>query len=394
MRGIQCPRMLWLDKHRPECKIIPPAVREKLMLGNEFGDACMGIFGDFVEVREYYAGTTRPNKTRMAAKTQELLAAETPVICEAAFLDKEGNYCAVDLLRRDGENTYTLCEVKNTAELGEQLVQDAAYQTFLIRRMGLKIARVYLAYHGAEPYVLADITERVDAYAPWVAEHLPRLNAAKYQEEEIFCEMGEQCQQPYACWYTDYCRLAASGNLNRPRCAWCNGSNALYVAYHDLEWGVPCHEDRQLFELLLLEIFEAGLSWEIILNKRENFREAFAEFDPEKIAAFDAEKVAELMNDRGIVRNQLKIRAMIRNSQAFLRIQQEFGSFDQYIWGFTAGQTIVERDPTVTESPLSNRISRDLRKRGMDFVGSSIIYAYLQAIGIMDGHQPDCWKAK
>lgn len=174
------------------------------------------------------------------------------------------------------------------------------------------------------------------------------------------------------------------------RCAWTNMNNPLYVQYHDSEWGVPNHDDQALFELLILEGFQAGLSWECILNKREAFREAFDGFDIDTVGAYDEEKVAALMSDPAIVRNRRKITASIANAQVFKDIQEEFGSFDAYIWHFTDGETINESHTLRTTSPLSDEISKDLKKRGMKFVGSTIIYSFLQAIGIINGHEESC----
>ncbi len=174
------------------------------------------------------------------------------------------------------------------------------------------------------------------------------------------------------------------------RCAWVNMQNPRYVAYHDTEWGVPEHDDQMLFELLILEGFQAGLSWECILNKREAFREAFDGFDAVKISQYDEEKIQELLRNEGIIRNRLKINAAITNSRIFLEIQKEFGTFDAYIWGFNHGKTVYESWEIRTTSPLSDAISKDLKKRGMKFVGSTIIYAYLQSIGIINAHSKEC----
>jgi len=174
----------------------------------------------------------------------------------------------------------------------------------------------------------------------------------------------------------------------RGRCRWCNERNPHYIAYHDIEWGVPCHDDRMLFELLILEGFQAGLSWECVLNKREAFRKAFDHFDWDKVAAYDERKIAELLVDPGIIRNQLKVRAAIRNATIFRNIRCEFGTFDAYLAHFTGGKVLVEHDKTTND--LSDSISRDLHKRGMRFVGSTIIYAYLQAIGAINSHEPGC----
>lgn len=175
-----------------------------------------------------------------------------------------------------------------------------------------------------------------------------------------------------------------------PRCKWVNLKNPLYIDYHDTNWGVPEHNDSKLFKLLLLENFQAGLSWECILNKWENFRSSFDNFDVNKIANYDEVKCSELLTNPGIIRNRLKINAVIENAKIFKQIQAKYGSFGTYIWGFTDNQVIFEEYALRTTSPLSDTISRDLRKRGMKFVGSSIIYAYLQAIGIINGHGKEC----
>ena len=180
--------------------------------------------------------------------------------------------------------------------------------------------------------------------------------------------------------------------MDKSRCHWCNLDNPLYVAYHDTEWCVPVHDDRTLFELLVLESFQSGLSWECVLNKRENFRAAFNAFDPRKVAAYDDARIDALLAAPGIVRHGGKIRAAIANAQAFGRIQAEFGTFDAYIWSFTDGRTI--RESHRVQSPLSDAISKDLRRRGMKFVGSVTIYSYLQAIGVLDSHEPGCWRAR
>lgn len=174
------------------------------------------------------------------------------------------------------------------------------------------------------------------------------------------------------------------------RCAWVNLKNPLYIAYHDSEWGVPKHSDRELLELLILESFQAGLSWECILNKREAFKKAYDNFEIEKIINYDEKKYQELLSNPEIVRNQLKIKASITNSRIFKKIQEEYGSFDNYIWGYTEGKTIIEDYSIRTTSPLSDKISEDLRRRGMKFTGSVIIYSYLQAIGMIWGHGKEC----
>ena len=180
--------------------------------------------------------------------------------------------------------------------------------------------------------------------------------------------------------------------LDKPRCSWCNTANPAYVAYHDREWGVPVHDDGKLFEMLLLESFQAGLSWECILNKREAFRRAFDSFDAERIAGYDEDKLQALQQDKGIVRNRLKIRAAVTNARVFNEIRREYGSFDRYIWDFTQGNILHETGQTT--SALSDAVSKDLSRRGMKFVGSTIIYSYLQAIGIINSHEAGCWRAE
>lgn len=176
---------------------------------------------------------------------------------------------------------------------------------------------------------------------------------------------------------------------DKKRCRWCNLSNRVYVDYHDHEWGVPVHDDTRLFEMLLLESFLAGLSWECILNKREAFRKAFDGFDFEKIACYNDDKIKSLLCDKGIVRNRLKINAAVTNARIFIGIRREYGSFDSYIWHFSGRKTLFEVGRST--SPLSDAISKDLYRRRMKFVGSTIIYSYLQAIGIINSHEKECW---
>lgn len=173
------------------------------------------------------------------------------------------------------------------------------------------------------------------------------------------------------------------------RCAWCNPKNPLYIKYHDTQWGVLRLDDAYLFEMLLLEGFQAGLSWECVLNKRENFWQAFDGFDPKVIANYSPEKVDSLLQDKGIIRNRRKIQAAIRNAQVFLQIQEEFGSFRQYLLHFWDGKVIF--DCRSTRSSLSDQLSADLSKRGMRFVGSTILHAFLQAIGIINAHEDSCF---
>jgi DNA-3-methyladenine glycosylase I len=178
-------------------------------------------------------------------------------------------------------------------------------------------------------------------------------------------------------------------------CNW-PGDNPMMIKYHDTEWGVPLHEDARHFEFLVLDAFQAGLSWTIVLNKREGFRKAFDLFNVEKIAAYGEEQVQRLMKDKDIIRNQLKIRSTVNNAKKFLEVQQEFGSFDRYIWQFTGFKTKVNKWKTLTElpatSPESDRMSKDLRKRGFKFVGSTICYAYMQAAGMVNDHLVSCFR--
>ena len=175
----------------------------------------------------------------------------------------------------------------------------------------------------------------------------------------------------------------------KQRCFWANPNNPRYIRYHDEEWGRPVQEDRKLFEMLLLETFQAGLSWECVLNKREGFRKAFDGFDPEIIAQYTEEKKETLRQDPGIIRNRLKIQAAVANARVFLAIRQEWGSFDRYLWHWTAGKTI--RETGFTHSPLSDALSKDLKKRGMKFVGTTVVYSFLQAVGVIWSHEKGCF---
>ncbi|NML62715.1 DNA-3-methyladenine glycosylase I [Massilia sp. RP-1-19] len=178
------------------------------------------------------------------------------------------------------------------------------------------------------------------------------------------------------------------------RCTWANMANPRYVQYHDEEWGVPCHDENRLFEMLNLEGAQAGLSWETILNKRENYRLAFDGWDAEKIARYGDDKVAELLSNAGIVRNRLKVAAAITNAQAYLRLRGEGSSLDQHLWDFVGGQAIVNCFPNgerPAKTELSDRISKDLARRGFKFVGSTIIYAYMQGIGMVNDHDMACF---
>ena len=176
------------------------------------------------------------------------------------------------------------------------------------------------------------------------------------------------------------------------RCCWANPKNERYICYHDEEWGVPVHDDQKLFEMLILECFQAGLSWECVLNKRDAFRKAFDGFDLEKICAYHEDKLEMLRNNPEIIRNRLKIQAAVINAQAFCKIQKEYGSFSEYLWHWTDGRVIQETGKTSSE--LSDTISKDLKKYGMKFVGTTVVYAYLQAIGVIWSHEDECFCSR
>ena len=176
------------------------------------------------------------------------------------------------------------------------------------------------------------------------------------------------------------------------RCYWANPKNERYICYHDEEWGVPVHDDQKLFEMLILECFQAGLSWECVLNKRDAFRKAFDGFDLEKICAYHEDKLEMLRNNPEIIRNRLKIQAAVINAQAFRKIQKEYGSFSEYLWHWTDGRVIQETGKTSSE--LSDTISKDLKKYGMKFVGTTVVYAYLQAIGVIWSHEDECFCSR
>ncbi len=177
--------------------------------------------------------------------------------------------------------------------------------------------------------------------------------------------------------------------MDKKRCKWCNLKNPLYIEYHDTEWCVPNFDDKYLYEMLILESFQAGLSWECVLNKRESFRNAYDNFDIDKVICYDENKINELLNNKGIIRNRLKINASVKNSKIFKEIVSEYGSFYNYLKVFTKGETIYETDKTT--NALSDAVSKDLQARGMTFVGSVIIYSYLQAIGVIYSHDKDCF---
>ena len=178
----------------------------------------------------------------------------------------------------------------------------------------------------------------------------------------------------------------------KPRCRWADPNNERYLRYHDQEWGVPVYDDHKLFEMLILESFQAGLSWACVLNKREAFRRAFDGFDLDAVCAYGEDKLAALAQDPGIIRNRRKIRAAADNARVFRDIQREWGSFSNYLWHWTQGQVVHEVGPA--SSPLSDAVSRDLKKRGMTFVGTTIIYAYLQAVGVIFAHEAGCFLAQ
>ncbi len=184
---------------------------------------------------------------------------------------------------------------------------------------------------------------------------------------------------------------------DKQRCSWV-GSNPIYIAYHDKEWGVPVYDDATLFEFLILETFQAGLSWITVLKKRDNFRKAFDNFDYQKIATYTDKKLAELVQDKGIIRNKLKIKATVSNAQAFITVQKEFGSFSKYIWSFVNGEPIQNKWKTNTDvpatTPLAQKISKDLKGRGFKFVGATIIYAHMQATGMVNDHTTNCFRYK
>ena len=184
---------------------------------------------------------------------------------------------------------------------------------------------------------------------------------------------------------------------NRVRCAWCEKDD-LYRNYHDNEWGNPVYDDETIFEFLVLETFQAGLSWYTILKKRENFRKAFDYFNYKKIVKYDEDKIQELLQDEGIIRNKLKVRGTVSNAIAFMKVQEEFGSFSKYIWGFTGGKPIDNQPKVLQDIPatsaISDALSKDLKKRGFKFVGSTVVYAHMQATGMVNDHVETCWKRK
>ena len=206
MRGMQCRRMLWLDKHRPDLRIIPPETRARLDAGNDFGDRAMAMFGPYEEMTTYKPGRDYLDIKAMLEKTQDALRREVPVICEAAF-SNYNNYCAADILRKTPAG-YDLCEVKNTDRVREQFIKDAAFQYYIITRSGTKINSIYIVTHGEDeenPFVLNDVTKQAKALYSWINDNIWDLNRMQKEKEEIAIEPGEQCTRPYECWYYAYC---------------------------------------------------------------------------------------------------------------------------------------------------------------------------------------------
>ena len=206
MRGMQCRKMLWLDKHKPKLRVIPPAVQQRLDAGNDFGDRAMGMFGPYEEMTVYLPGRNIPDKKAMAEKTLEALREGVPVICEAAFI-YYNNYCAADILRKT-ERGYDFYEVKNAPEVYEQFVKDAAFQYYIMHRCRLRIGKIYIVTHGPDeenPFVPVDVTARVKAWEPWINDNIWDLNRMQKEKEEVAAEPGEQCRRPYECWYYGYC---------------------------------------------------------------------------------------------------------------------------------------------------------------------------------------------
>lgn len=206
MRGMQCPRMLWLDKHRPEWKVIPPEIQQKLDGGNEFGDKARGMLGPFEEMTAFLPNTHYPDKKKMVLNTKHHLKLGTQNICEAAF-DFNGSYCAVDILHKT-ETGYEMYEVKNAPEVKQQFVHDAGYQAWVLTKCGIPLEKVFIVYHGEDeedPFVPQDVTDDVKAYAKIVEANLERLNAVKDSRAEVCMDPGDQCSVPYQCWYWDVC---------------------------------------------------------------------------------------------------------------------------------------------------------------------------------------------
>ena len=206
MRGMQCRKMLWLDKHKPQYKVIPPEIQARLDAGNEFGDRAMGMFGPYEEMTVYRPGTHIPDKKKMLERTQEHLQKGTAVLCEAAF-SNYNNYCAVDILRKT-DTGYDFYEVKNAPEVEEQFIRDAGFQNYIISRCGLKIGRIFIVIHGPDeenPFVPVDVTQKAKDYYRWINDHIWDLNRMQKEPEEVNEPVGPHCTQPYECWYYGYC---------------------------------------------------------------------------------------------------------------------------------------------------------------------------------------------
>ena len=206
MRGMQCRKMLWLDKQKPSLKVIPPEVQQRLDAGNDFGDRAMSMFGDYEEMTVYQPGTTYPDTKAMVAKTLEHLEKGTSVICEAAFI-YYNNYCALDILRKTSTG-YDIYEVKNAPAVYDQFVRDVGFQYYIVSRCKVKIGNIYIVTHGNDednPFVINDVTEQAKAYAKWVNDNIWDLNRMQKEPEEVQVEVGEQCSKPYECWYYQYC---------------------------------------------------------------------------------------------------------------------------------------------------------------------------------------------
>ena len=206
IRGLQCPRMLWLDKHHPEFKVIPPDVQEKLDAGNEFGDKAMGIFGPYVEVTTFKEDSDKLDYQQMIEKTKGAISLGVEVICEAAF-SYYGHYCAVDILRKNGD-CYDIYEVKNSPQVEDIFVQDIAFQRYLLKKCGVNVKNCYVIYHGPDeknPFAIEDVTEQATKYWRHVDDNIWILGKIKFQKEEVFRDVGCHCEKPYRCWYWDYC---------------------------------------------------------------------------------------------------------------------------------------------------------------------------------------------
>ena len=206
MRGMQCEKMLWLDRHKPSLRIIPEEVQARLQAGNEFGDQAMGIFGPYEEMTIYRPGSSVPDTRAMASKTKEHLLKGTPVICEAAFFDYN-NYCAVDILRKCGDS-YEIYEVKNSPEVTQQHIRDAAFQYYIVKRNGIAISGIYIVINSGKddnPFLITEVTEQVKELYKWVNDNIWRLNAMQKEKEEPDIACGSQCDDPYECWYYAYC---------------------------------------------------------------------------------------------------------------------------------------------------------------------------------------------